>query len=83
MLQRSIAEHVTKLAHGDVGLQLALRCTQILYGKGSTLDDIVAMSDKEREVLMSGAHVIPIPMSRYNGECTLVDVVRELSTFAT
>lgn len=72
---------MTKLAHGDVGLQLALRCTQILYGKGSTLDDIVAMNDEEREVLMSGAHVKPIPIGKYNGECRLVDVVRGLSTF--
>lgn len=53
IMQKRLAEEVTKLVHGDQGLQTALLTTDVLFGKG-TLDRLATIPESQFSQVFSG-----------------------------
>lgn len=53
LLQRALAEDVTKRVHGDAGYNLAVKASEVLYGK-ATLDTLRSIQADEFEVIFEG-----------------------------
>jgi len=52
-LQKQLAEQVTTLVHGAVGLKTAILTTEVLFGKG-TLEELSAVSDAQFDAVFEG-----------------------------
>ncbi|WP_070137937.1 tyrosine--tRNA ligase [Crocinitomix algicola] len=47
ILQKKLAEEVTKMVHGQEGLDKALRTTEILFNKKATVEDLRQLSEQD------------------------------------
>jgi tyrosyl-tRNA synthetase len=71
--QRRLAEEVTRLVHGEEGLQTARRATEVLFGA-----EISALSDAQLGEIFADVPSRELPRARLHGEgLNIVDAVVE------
>lgn len=79
-LQKRLAEEVTILVHSREGLQMAIRASNILYGK-STTEDLEALSDTDFQEVFDGVDQAKIAKSDLNDGQGIIDILSETSGF--
>lgn len=76
--QQKLATEVTRLIHGEDGLQLALKTTQILYGNDPVEKVLLNLSKKEMKQIFKGAKICQMI---YKPGMTLLDFANQLKVF--
>ncbi len=71
-LQRALAEEMTERIHGSAGLEMALRATKLLHGKGG-MDDLKAMSAAEVKQVFGGVNQGEIDSASLTAGMNLLD----------
>jgi tyrosyl-tRNA synthetase len=71
-LQKRLGEEITTLVHGKEELELALKATEILFGKGSA-DDIRALSEKQFLQVFDGVPQFKIAKEKLHQGIGLLD----------
>jgi len=72
--QRRLAESITRLVHGELGLQSALRASQALFGA-----EIDSLSEKELSEIFADVPSSTLPRSRLDKGLTLIDALVAVS----
>ncbi|RUS83692.1 hypothetical protein EGW08_008540 [Elysia chlorotica] len=75
--QKILAENVTKLVHGDTGLESAQRCTDVLFGK--SVSALSAMELAELQQLMKNAPTTELPAA---SDLCLKDLCLKIKCFS-
>ncbi len=68
--QRRLAESITRLVHGDAGLQSALRASQTLFGA-----EIDSLSERELSEIFADVPSSTLPRARLDEGLTLIDAL--------
>ncbi|MGI9525896.1 MAG: tyrosine--tRNA ligase [Weeksellaceae bacterium] len=78
VLQKTLAEEVTKLVHGEEELNLAIKASQILFGKSTSQD----LKELTEQTFLSVFEGVPQgEMSKAELESDIVDLLSEKSGF--
>ncbi|MBL7897608.1 MAG: tyrosine--tRNA ligase [Crocinitomicaceae bacterium] len=80
VLQRRLAEEVTRMVHGQEALDTALAATNILFGK-STSDDLKKLSEKQFLEIFEGVPQAKIPRSEIENGLGIVDALGSKTNF--
>jgi len=72
--QRRLAESITRLVHGELGLQSALRASQALFGA-----EVDSLSEKELSEIFADVPSSTLPRSRLDKGLTLIDALVAVS----
>jgi tyrosyl-tRNA synthetase len=80
MLQRALADEITERVHSKSDLELALKATNILFGK-STLDDLNALDDKTFNEIFEGVPTQNISISKLEDGLEIIDALVAESDF--
>ena len=72
--QRRLAESITSIVHGEVGLQTALRASQILFGA-----EIESLNDKGLNSIFADVPSSVLPRARLDEGLTLIDALVAVS----
>lgn len=75
ILQNRLAEEVTKMVHGEEGLEKAKTTTAILFGKQSTIDDLRKLSDQEILDALDGMPQASVPASEIESGLGIIDAM--------
>ena len=74
LLQRKLAEEVTRLVHSEEGIQSAIEATQILFGKG-THESLAALDEKTLLSIFEGVPIFQIDQSLLEQGVVLIDLL--------
>lgn len=74
LLQRTIAEDITRRVHGEEALQAAIAASAILFGK-STSDDLRKLSEKDFFAVFEGVPQATVSRSDFNAGLGIVDAL--------
>jgi tyrosyl-tRNA synthetase len=80
VLQRRLAEEVTRMVHGQEALDTALAATNILFGK-STSDDLKKLSEKQFLEIFDGVPQAKISRSELENGLGIVDALGAKTNF--
>lgn len=80
VLQRKLAEEVTRMVHGQEALDTALAATNILFGK-STSDDLKKLSEKQFLEIFDGVPQAKISRSELENGLGIVDALGAKTNF--
>lgn len=80
LLQRRLAEEVTRMVHGQEALDTALAATNILFGK-STSDDLKKLSEKQFLEIFDGVPQAKISRSELENGLGIVDALGAKTNF--
>jgi tyrosyl-tRNA synthetase len=72
LLQKTLGEEITRLVHGQEELELALKATDILFGKGSA-EDIRALNEKQLLQVFDGVPQFKISKDKLQQGIGLLD----------
>ncbi|MBN2209926.1 MAG: tyrosine--tRNA ligase [Sedimentisphaerales bacterium] len=70
--QKVLAEHVTRMTHGDEGVRIARQASGVLFGQ-----EITGLSDADLTGIFADVPSTGIPRDRLNGGIELLDVLCE------
>jgi len=71
-LQKKLGEEITTLVHGKEELEMALKATDILFGKG-TADDIKALNEQQFLQVFDGVPQFQVSKEKLNAGIPLLD----------
>jgi tyrosyl-tRNA synthetase len=74
MLQRRLAEEVTRMVHSEEALNMAQEASQILFGKG-THESLAALDERTLLAVFEGVPQFDIDRKLLNGGISLIDLV--------
>jgi tyrosyl-tRNA synthetase len=74
ILQKALAEDITVRVHGNTEYQLALKASEILFGK-STKDDLLALDNKQIEDIFEGVPTYPIEKDKLSNGINIIDLL--------
>jgi len=74
LLQRKLAEEVTRLVHSEEALHSAIEATQILFGKG-THESLAALDEKTLLSIFEGVPIFQIDQSLLEQGVVLIDLL--------
>lgn len=80
-LQKRLAEEVTRMVHGQEGLDRAVRTTQILFGKKSTKQDLIELSEDDFSQGLQGMPQATVSHGDISEGLSVVDALSEKSGF--
>lgn len=72
LLQKTLGEEITRLVHGQEELELALKATDILFGKGSA-EDIRALNEKQLLQVFDGVPQFKVSKDKLQQGIGLLD----------
>lgn len=76
ILQREIAKQVTLLVHGESEYDMAVKASEILFGKSST-DDLASLDERTFLQIFEGVPQAEISLGAYEECLSLVDLLSE------
>ena len=76
--QRRLAESLTRLVHGELGLQTSLKASKTLFGA-----EIDSLSDKDLNEIFEDVPSSTLPFARLNEGVTLIDALIAVSLAAS
>jgi tyrosyl-tRNA synthetase len=76
ILQREIAKEVTVLVHGESEYQMAVKASEILFGKSST-DDLASLDERTFLQVFEGVPQAEISLETYESCTSVVDLLSE------
>jgi tyrosyl-tRNA synthetase len=74
ILQKALAEDITVRVHGNTEYQMALKASEILFGK-STKDDLLALDNKQIEDIFEGVPTYPIEKDKLSNGINIIDLL--------
>jgi tyrosyl-tRNA synthetase len=74
ILQKALAEDITVRVHGNTEYQLALKASEILFGK-STKDDLLALDNKQIEDIFEGVPTYTIEKDKLSNGINIIDLL--------
>jgi len=66
-IQKTLAEEITRLVHGETGVQTARLTTEVLFGKG-TLEELETISESQFEQVFAGVPKSEIELSKLSND---------------
>lgn len=75
ILQKKLAEEVTKMVHGEEALERALRTTEIIFNKKSSVDDLKQLSAQEILEGFEGVPQATVTLADINEGLGIVDAL--------
>lgn len=75
-LQREIAKQVTIMVHGEADYEMALKASEILFGKSST-EDLAALDERTFLQVFEGVPQAEISMEEFQSCPSIVDLLAE------
>ena len=79
-LQREIAKQVTIMVHGEAEYEMALKASEILFGKSST-EDLATLDERTLLQVFEGVPQAEISKESYEACASLVDLLSEQTNF--
>lgn len=79
-LQREIAKQVTIMVHGEAEYEMALKASEILFGKSST-EDLAILDERTFLQVFEGVPQAEISKESYEACASLVDLLSEQTNF--
>lgn len=79
-LQIEVADAITWMTHGEVGLQYAKQASEILFGKATT-ESLAALSDRQLVEVFEGVPQAEVPRDAIAGGIPIIDLLSERSGF--
>ncbi|MGY6521103.1 MAG: tyrosine--tRNA ligase [Mongoliitalea sp.] len=79
-LQREIAKQVTIMVHGEAEYEMALKASEILFGKSST-EDLATLDERTFLQVFEGVPQAEISKDSYDACSSLVDLLSEQTDF--
>jgi tyrosyl-tRNA synthetase len=76
ILQKEIAKEVTVMVHGEKEYEMALKASEILFGKSST-DDLAALDERTFLQVFEGVPQAEITQNEYREIANVVDLLSE------
>ena len=80
ILQKAIAEDITKRVHGEEALKTAIAASNILFGK-STADDLRSLSEKDFFSLFDGVPQATVARSEFGSSMSIIDALAAKTGF--
>lgn len=76
VLQKALAEDITRRVHGETELRMAIAATEVLFGKG-TIDQLTSLTDDQFLSVFVGAGVpvSEVPGPAFSAGVSIVDLV--------
>jgi tyrosyl-tRNA synthetase len=74
LVQKVIAEDVTRRVHGDEQYELAVKASQVLYGK-STLETLQSLDEKTFKAIFEGVPQTTLPAANFTACESLLDLI--------
>lgn len=75
-MQKALAEDVTRRIHGEAQLQMAIKASEILFGK-STTEDLASLDEKTLLQVFEGVPQTTISKDAFSGATSYVDLLSE------
>lgn len=80
ILQKAIAEDITKRVHGEEALKTAIAASNILFGK-STADDLRSLSEKDFFSVFDGVPQATVARSEFGASMSIIDALAAKTGF--
>lgn len=80
LMQKELAKDVTRIVHGDSGVEDALKVTSILFGK-STIDDLKSIEKNSFISSLSGVKNFNITKEQFKKSGNIVDLLFNIGIF--
>ena len=80
ILQKAIAEDITKRVHGEEALKTAIAASNILFGK-STADDLRSLSEKDFFSVFDGVPQATVARSEFGSSMSIIDALAAKTGF--
>jgi tyrosyl-tRNA synthetase len=80
ILQKAIAEDITKRVHGEEALQTAIAASNILFGK-STADDLRSLSEKDFFAVFDGVPQATVARTEFDASLSIIDALAAKTGF--
>lgn len=80
ILQKAIAEDITKRVHGEEALQTAIAASNILFGK-STADDLRSLSEKDFFAVFDGVPQATVARAEFDASLSIIDALAAKTGF--
>jgi tyrosyl-tRNA synthetase len=80
ILQKAIAEDITKRVHGEEALKTAIAASNILFGK-STADDLRSLSEKDFFSVFDGVPQATVDRSEFGSSMSIIDALAAKTGF--
>ena len=77
-LQKKLAEEITVSAHSQADLEMAIKASDILFGK-STTEDLTAINEKTLLQVFEGVPQVEISKAEYEAVANVTDLLSELT----
>lgn len=78
LLQKEIAKQVTVMVHSEADYQMALKASEILFGKSST-EDLAALDERTFLQVFEGVPQVKVPQSAYRQLESVLDLFGEIT----
>ncbi len=84
ILQKALAEDITRRVHDESGLQMAVAATEVLFGKG-TIDQLTSLSDEQFLSVFVGAGVAvaEVQKAEIAAGISIIDLVAKKAEMVT
>ncbi|UZD23385.1 tyrosine--tRNA ligase [Algoriphagus halophytocola] len=76
VLQKEIAKQITIMVHGEPNYEMAVKASQILFGKSST-DDLAALDERTFLQVFDGVPQVQIEKSQFESLVSILDLFGE------
>lgn len=78
VLQKEIGKQITSMVHGEAEFEMALKASEILFGKSST-EDLAALDERTFLQVFDGVPQVQISKSEFNQLTTILDLFGEVT----
>ncbi|MDG1277964.1 MAG: tyrosine--tRNA ligase [Algoriphagus sp.] len=78
ILQKEIGKQLTKMVHGEADFEMALKASEILFGKSST-EDLAVLDERTFLQVFEGVPQVQISKSEFNQLTNILDLFGEMT----
>ncbi|WP_192349906.1 tyrosine--tRNA ligase [Algoriphagus sp. Y33] len=78
VLQKEIAKQITGMVHGESDFDMAVKASEILFGKSST-EDLAALDERTFLQVFEGVPQVQISQEEYSGLNSILDLFGEIT----
>ncbi|MEB2784076.1 tyrosine--tRNA ligase [Algoriphagus persicinus] len=78
LLQKEIAKQITRMVHGESNFEMAVKASDILFGK-SSIDDLAALDERTFLQVFEGVPQVQISQEEYSELTSILDLFGEIT----